>query len=62
MRDRSTPVAVPGLSGVRAIAAGGCHSLALPEGGTARAWGENFYGQLGDGATADRRIPVTVAG
>lgn len=46
--DRSTPVAVLGLSGVKAIAVGCCHALALSNGGTLLAWGENRYGQLCD--------------
>ncbi len=47
-----TPVAVSGLSGVRAIAAGRNYSLALLSNGTVMAWGENTWGQLGDGTTA----------
>jgi len=43
------PVAVGGLSGVRSIAAGGGHALALLENGTVMAWGENWRGQLGNG-------------
>ncbi len=48
----TNPVVVPGLSGVRQVAAGGSHSLALLENGTVMAWGNNFYGQLGQGTTA----------
>ena len=44
------PVPVEGLSGVTAITAGARHSLALLGGETVMAWGENKYGQLGDGA------------
>jgi hypothetical protein len=44
------PLPVAGLSGVRAVAAGGAHSLALLEDGTVMAWGENDAGQLGDGS------------
>ena len=29
---------------------------------SARAWGWNYFGQVGDGSTADRRAPVPVAG
>ncbi len=68
---RSFPVAVGGstpLLGVRAIAAGGFHSLAIdPQGttatsdDTAKAWGNNELGQLGDGTTTNRCLPVRVA-
>ena len=44
------PVKIEGLSGVKAIAAGGTFSLALLEDGTIRAWGSNNSGQLGSGA------------
>jgi alpha-tubulin suppressor-like RCC1 family protein len=43
------PVAVTGLSQVKAIAAGG-HSLALLANGAVMAWGPNNVGQLGDGS------------
>jgi alpha-tubulin suppressor-like RCC1 family protein len=46
------PVAVGGLSGVIAIAAGAQHSLALLSDGTVMAWGDNELGQLGDGTTS----------
>ncbi|NMB34935.1 MAG: hypothetical protein GX989_01465 [Firmicutes bacterium] len=48
------------LTNVRAIAAGGSHSLALKDDGTIWAWGCNSYGQLGNGATTDRAVPVQV--
>ncbi len=44
-----TPVSVSGLSGVTALASGDYHSLALLSDGTMRAWGYNYYGQLGTG-------------
>src|SRR5829696_1924225 len=48
------------LSGVRAVAAGSSHSLALKEDGTVWAWGSNFDGQLGDGTKANSTRPVRV--
>lgn len=56
------PVAVAGLRGVVAIAAGGNHSLALLSNHTVMAWGENTFGQLGDGTTTDSNVPVLVSG
>jgi len=43
----TTPVQVPGLRHVVAIAGGGEHSLALTAAGTVWAWGANGSGQLG---------------
>ena len=41
------------------IAAGNAHSCAI-ENSRAYCWGENDYGQLGDGRTADSGVPVAV--
>ncbi len=57
-----TPVQVSGLSGIKSVAAGGSHTIALKEDGTVWAWGYNHYGQLGDGTTTDRTTPVRVSG
>jgi len=56
------PLAVPNLGGVKAIAAGGHHSLALLKNGTVVAWGGNGRGQLGDGTTTNRGVPAPVSG
>lgn len=45
-----------------AVAAGGLHSLALRGDGTSWAWGDNTYGQLGDGTTASRSTRVWLPG
>jgi hypothetical protein len=60
--DAEMPVAVAGLSGVTAIAAGAEHSLALLSNGTVMAWGDNSAGQLGDGTRLSRDVPVPVKG
>jgi len=59
-----TPVAVKGLTGVTAISvgAGGSHSLALLGSGTIVAWGNNQFGQLGDGTEENSDVPVAVSG
>ena len=58
-----SPMAVGGLSkGVMAITAKGGHTCALLDAGTVKCWGDNSYGQLGDGTAEDRKTPVTVAG
>jgi alpha-tubulin suppressor-like RCC1 family protein len=59
--NSDVPVAVTGLSEkVTAIAAGSDFSLALLEGGTVMAWGGNGSGQLGDGTTTSKKVPVAV--
>jgi len=60
--NSSTPVAVTGLTRAIAIAAGFDHSCVLLATGTAKCWGDNFYGQLGNGTTTDSHLPVAVTG
>lgn len=56
----SVPVAVHGLTGVRAISAGGFFDIALLKNGTVRAWGEGDNGELGNGEMSDQGLPVVV--
>jgi alpha-tubulin suppressor-like RCC1 family protein len=59
----TTPVAVPGLSGVTGIAVGWTHVCALLSGGTVTCWGDNTYGQLGNATTMTQSpTPVAVPG
>jgi len=53
---------VEGLDDVTTIAAGENHALAVKKDGTVWAWGLNVGGQLGDGTTEDRDMPVRVQG
>jgi hypothetical protein len=49
-------------SPAQVIAAGRQTGFALLFDGTLRAWGANEHGQLGDGTTTDRALPVAVTG
>jgi alpha-tubulin suppressor-like RCC1 family protein/formiminotetrahydrofolate cyclodeaminase len=58
----NVPLPVSNLKFVTSIAAGGLHTLALLANTTVMAWGNNGFGQLGDGSTATREVPVAVKG
>ena len=57
-----TPAPVVGLSGVTSISTGVWHSCALRQGGTVKCFGQNYFGQLGDGTQTERRVPTPVSG
>ncbi len=57
--DHSSPVAVVGLAGAGAISVGDMHSCALI-GREVACWGDNTYGQLGNGTRVISRVPVDV--
>ena len=62
MLQRLVPVQVQGLtSGGTAIATWGGHTCAIVN-GAALCWGYNYYGELGNGTTANSTIPVPVQG
>jgi len=50
------------LTGVKLIAAGNNHGIALKENGEVLTWGLNTYGQLGDNSTTTRYYPIRVKG
>ncbi|BDR54905.1 hypothetical protein KIMH_10160 [Bombiscardovia apis] len=61
--DRWTPVTVQQgalPAGIRysRISTGYNHTVAVGSDGNAYAWGDNQYGQLGDGSTSNRNLPV----
>ena len=69
---KSTPVEVSRITNAVAVSAGGFHTCALLADGTVRCWGQNDYGQLGDGSIIEPQTrpptprptptPVTVQG
>jgi alpha-tubulin suppressor-like RCC1 family protein len=59
--DKATPTDVFGLaSGVVAVATGYGHTCALMKAGDVRCWGNNQWGQLGDGTTDNKLTPTSV--
>jgi len=44
----------------RTMSGGGAESFVIDGGGTLWAWGDNMFGQLGDGTTQERTFPVKV--
>ena len=65
--DSSAPVTVSGLTGAVQITAGGGlltlfgNTCAVLADGTARCWGANIFGQLGDSTTTRRETPTPVS-
>lgn len=61
---QNSPLAVPGLTDVAAVAAGGNHSLAMSSGGQVWSFGQDTYGQLGDGdgSATSRATPFMILG
>ena len=59
--DRSTPVAVTGLTGATALDSGYEATCAVTD-GHVYCWGTNQFGLLGDGTSHDRPTPGPVSG
>ena len=60
---RSTPVAVTGLTTATDLGAGGDTTCAVLSGGTAKCWGYNNFGNVGDGTSGTARlVPTSVSG
>src|SRR5207249_612211 len=53
---------VLGLSSVHLLRARGGRTCVVLFNGLVKCWGENTYGQLGDGTTIDRNVPTNVIG
>jgi len=55
------PVSLPVGTTIASVAAGGTFSLALTSTGSVLAWGDNSFGQLGNGTTINSSVPVVVS-
>ncbi|MCS5637523.1 MAG: RCC1 repeat-containing protein, partial [Myxococcota bacterium] len=61
--DRLVPTLISGLGGlIASVASGYDHTCAVTILGDAYCWGNNFFGQLGDGTFVEKLIPVPVDG
>ena len=61
--QQSTPADLPDLtSGVAALDVGYAHSCVVMDDGSAKCWGANDEGRIGDGTTGDVNAPVAVSG
>lgn len=64
--DRASPAPLFGFSDIEAMATGSWRGIVslygLRSDGTVWAWGDNYFGQLGDGSTTTRLGPVHVLG
>lgn len=60
--DSPVPVAVTGLGGsVSSVDGGQYHTCALLTSGNVQCWGDNTYGQLGNGTNTQSNSPITVS-
>ncbi len=60
LRKTPGPVALPSGVTATAVAAGQVHSLAIGSDGKIYSWGNNYYGQLGNGTTTTSLTPVAI--
>lgn len=56
----TTPVAIDGVQGATKVTLGAYHGCALTKEGSVACFGANYFGQLGDGTTAQSTAAVTV--
>jgi alpha-tubulin suppressor-like RCC1 family protein len=60
---RSDPFSPPGLqAGVASVSAGALHTCVVTTAGGAKCWGNNVYGQVGNGTSSGVLVPADVVG
>jgi alpha-tubulin suppressor-like RCC1 family protein len=60
--NSDVPIDIPGVGASSAVAAGGLFGTALLTNGTVLGWGDNAFGQLGNGTTNQQVTPAAVTG
>ena len=58
--NRNTAIQLVGLTDIVQVSAGNGHNLIVKKDGTLWSWGNNEFGQLGDGTGTNRSTPVQV--
>ena len=61
MYDIHKPAEISTLNNISKVACGAYHSFAIDNNGNVWAWGNNYYGQLGDGTRIQRTSPVRIS-
>jgi alpha-tubulin suppressor-like RCC1 family protein len=51
---------VSNLIAAQQVATGSAHNVIIKNDGTLWAWGDNSYGQLGDGTTVNKNTPAQI--
>ncbi len=60
--EGAVPAPTVGSTGYRQVSLGGAHGCAVREDDSLWCWGDNEQGQIGDGTTERRYLPVPIAG
>jgi alpha-tubulin suppressor-like RCC1 family protein len=60
--SRAAPAPVGGLTDVVDVTSRANHTCAVRRNGEVHCWGDNTWGQLGDGTTDNALVPIAVPG